>query len=65
MTRLQIDPDRCEGHGRCYDVAAKLFEADDYGHGQVIASVAPEDIDPDEASQAVHACPEQAITFQQ
>ena len=63
MTRLQIDPSRCEGHGRCYDVAPKLFESDDYGHGQLIAAVADGDIDAGQAIEAMHACPEQAITF--
>src|ERR1700678_1734895 len=36
MTTIQIDPERCQGHGRCYDLAPDLFGADDEGYGQVL-----------------------------
>lgn len=62
MSRLEIDPDRCTGHGRCYDLAPNLFEADEYGHGRVVRA-APEASDAAEALKAVQACPEQAIRF--
>ena len=63
MSRLEVDHERCTGHGRCYDLVPSLFEPDDFGHGHVIASVRPEDIDADQARAAVLACPEQAIRF--
>ena len=33
--KVQIDSERCQGHGRCYDLAPDLFGDDDegYGHG--------------------------------
>ncbi|TMR96272.1 ferredoxin [Nonomuraea basaltis] len=30
--KVRIDPERCQGHGRCYH----LFTEDDEGYGQVI-----------------------------
>lgn len=64
MTRLEIDKSKCEGHGRCYDIAPDLFESDEFGHGQLIAGVTAADADPNEAMRAVHACPEQAVIFE-
>ena len=34
--KVQIDPGRCQGHGRCYDLAPGLFGDDDEGYGQVL-----------------------------
>src|SRR3954471_13301223 len=34
--KVHVDPDRCEGHGRCYATAAELFEADDIGNGHEV-----------------------------
>jgi ferredoxin len=59
--RIQIDQQRCTGHGRCYAVAPELFDADDSGYGVVINTG---DIDPalaESAQVAVDSCPEQAI----
>ena len=39
MTRLEINPELCSGHGRCYTLFPDLFVPDDYGHGQVIPGV--------------------------
>jgi ferredoxin len=32
---VQIDAKSCQGHGRCYDLAASLFGEDDEGYGRV------------------------------
>ena len=34
--KVQIDSARCQGHGRCYDLAPELFSEDDEGYGQVV-----------------------------
>ena len=34
--KVQIDPERCQGHGRCYDLAPDLFGDDEEGYGQVL-----------------------------
>ena len=33
--KLQIDSERCQGHGRCYDIAPGLFGEDDEGYGLI------------------------------
>ena len=59
--RVQIDPDRCQGHGRCYDLGPDLFGEDEEGYGTVLGDgVVP----PDEAGTARLAadnCPERAV----
>ncbi|MEV0235552.1 ferredoxin [Nonomuraea sp. NPDC050786] len=58
---VRIDPERCQGHGRCYDLAPGLFAEDDEGYGQVIGEgvVPPEE--EKAARLAVANCPERAI----
>jgi ferredoxin len=59
--RVQIDPGRCQGHGRCYDLAPGLFGEDDEGYGTVLCDGA---VPPDQAHDArlaVSNCPERAI----
>ncbi|GAA3127741.1 ferredoxin [Planomonospora alba] len=59
--RIRIDPERCQGHGRCYDLSPELFADDDEGYGQVIGDGAvPADREP-AARLAVSNCPERAI----
>jgi ferredoxin len=62
MTRVEVDADRCTGHGRCYTLAPDVFDADEVGHSIVLA----EGLSADLESQAVTAeqnCPESAITL--
>jgi ferredoxin len=60
--KVQIDSDRCQGHGRCYDLAPDLFGADDEGYGQVLGDgfVSPDR--EQEARRAAANCPESAVT---
>lgn len=60
--RLVLDPERCTGHGRCYDVAPALFDADERGHCVVRAPV-PSAEHHDLARLAVESCPEQALAL--
>jgi ferredoxin len=56
-----VDPDKCQGHARCYALAPELFEVDDYGQSTVIGDgVVPEAL-ADRARLAVANCPEYAI----
>jgi ferredoxin len=59
--KVQIDPERCQGHGRCYDLAPDLFGDDEEGYGQVLGdgTVAPDQ--ERNAQLAVANCPEHAI----
>jgi ferredoxin len=59
--KVQIDPGRCQGHGRCYDLAPGLFGDDDEGYGQVLSDGAvPPGMEHD-ARRAALNCPEHAI----
>jgi ferredoxin len=62
VTRVGVDEDRCVGHGRCYTLAPKVFDADDVGHAVVLA----EEVSGESEAQAADAernCPEGAITL--
>jgi ferredoxin len=62
MFRVHVDPDRCQGHNRCYSIAPELFELDDLG----MSSETGQGLLPaDQAGAARRAeanCPEHAIT---
>jgi ferredoxin len=59
--RIRVDPDKCQGHARCYALAPELFSVDDYGQSTVIGDGAvPEGLE-DKARLAVANCPEYAI----
>ncbi|HEX3964163.1 MAG TPA: ferredoxin [Trebonia sp.] len=60
--KISIDAARCQGHGRCYELAPDLFTDDEWGRGSVITP----DVRPEQAGQAntaVNACPERAISI--
>jgi ferredoxin len=62
MTRVCVDADRCQGHGRCYTLAPAVFGADEVGHAVVLV----ENVSGELAAQAVAAeqnCPEGAVTL--
>ncbi len=61
MVKLRIDSERCQGHGRCYDLVPELFGEDDEGYGKVLGTgvVPPDKVQ--EARKAVANCPERAI----
>lgn len=63
--KISIDPDRCQGHGRCFSLAPKLFDSDELGNGFVIGdgTVAPEDMEL--ARLAAANCPEHAVLIEE
>lgn len=58
--RIVLDPERCTGHGRCYEAAPDVFDADEYGHCVVVAADVSADAEP-AVRLAVANCPEQAL----
>jgi ferredoxin len=59
--RVTLDPDKCQGHNRCYALAPALFDVDDYGQALVIGDGrVPPELE-DAARLAVANCPEYAI----
>ena len=59
--KVQISPDRCQGHGRCYDLAPELFGDDDEGYGTVRSDGTVPPGQEEDARRAVSNCPERAI----
>jgi ferredoxin len=59
--RVQIDSEKCQGHGRCYDLAPELFGDDDEGFGQVLGDGTVTPDNDRQARLAVANCPERAI----
>jgi ferredoxin len=59
--KVRIDSARCQGHGRCYDLAPGLFGEDDEGYGTVLGDgVVPPGHEHD-ARLAAANCPERAV----
>ena len=63
--KVVIDPERCQGHGRCFSLAPALFDTDDLGNVYVRGDgvVAPELTDLARLAQA--NCPEHAISIEE
>ena len=61
--KVQVDMDRCEGHGRCYALAPTVFEPDEIGNAVVLGDGTVAPADERQAELAAANCPEQAITI--
>ena len=62
--RVRIDPNLCQGHGRCYDLAPDLFGEDDDGYATLTDVTAGGQVPPDRedaAHLAADNCPEAAV----
>ena len=62
--RVSIDNAKCQGHGRCYDLAPDLFGEDEEGYATLTALTADRDVPEDRESDARLAaanCPESAV----
>jgi len=63
--RVHVDPDKCQGHNRCYAIAPELFDVDELGNahelngGEVPAALE------EKARLAVANCPEHAIELEE
>jgi ferredoxin len=63
--RIVIRADRCEGHGRCYDISPELFQPDVEGHVELV--VRDEHVPSghiESAAAAVRNCPERALSLE-
>jgi ferredoxin len=58
---VRIDTGRCQGHGRCYDLAPGLFGDDDEGYGQVLGDGQVRRGQEGQARLAALNCPERAV----
>jgi ferredoxin len=60
--KIAVDPEKCQGHARCYSLAPELFDIDDYGTSSVRNDGEVPDGLEDKARLAIANCPEFAIT---
>jgi ferredoxin len=61
--KVQVDPERCQGHTLCAMIAPESFELDDIdGHSTAVSEDVAADRE-EQVTEAVHSCPEQAITI--
>ena len=62
--RVWVDPDKCQGHSRCYALAPELFDVDDYGNAHELGDgEVPPELE-DKALLAQANCPEYAISVE-
>jgi ferredoxin len=60
---VHVDPQRCQGHNRCYAIAPDLFEVDDDGNAHELGDgLVPAALE-ENARLAAANCPEFAITI--
>ena len=66
MLRVQIDPELCQGHGRCYDLAPDVFGEDEDGYSVLLCDGGrvPAELE-DDARLAVANCPEEALSVEE
>ncbi|MWA03522.1 ferredoxin [Actinomadura sp. LD22] len=60
--KVSVDPDRCQGHARCWDICPEVFDLDEQGHGTVTLPEVPARLEA-KVSDAVANCPERAIVI--
>jgi ferredoxin len=59
--KIRVNPDKCQGHSRCYALAPELFDVDDYGMATALYDGdVPSGLE-DKARLAIANCPEYAV----
>lgn len=59
--RVQIDDERCKGHGTCCGLCPEVFELSDAGYARVLVSDVPAERQ-ELVRTAIAQCPEGAIS---
>ena len=61
--KVQVDPERCQGHTLCAMIAPDVFTLDDMdGHSTAVAGEIPA-CQEAKTAEAIRSCPEQAISI--
>jgi ferredoxin len=63
--KVRIDPEICQGQGRCFSIAPGIFDFDDLGSGVVIGDGTLSDDTRELARLAQANCPEHAIFIEE
>jgi ferredoxin len=59
--KANVDDERCRGHGVCASLCPDVFALTDDGYAVAADSDVPAELE-EAVSDAVHSCPEQAIS---
>jgi ferredoxin len=59
--KVTVDPDRCQGHARCWEICPEVFDLDEEGHSVVASDEVPPEHEK-AVESAAYNCPERAIT---
>jgi ferredoxin len=63
--KVQVDPERCQGHTLCSMIAPDSFELSDIdGTASPVEEIVPAEHE-DAVREAAQSCPEQAITIEE
>ena len=63
--KVRVDSERCQGHTLCKMIAPDSFELDEIdGTSSPVSEVVPADQE-ELVREAVHSCPEQAISIEE
>jgi ferredoxin len=57
---VEIDPDRCQGHGKCMIECPEVFGEDEQGYAVLMMTDVPDDYRP-AVERCVLDCPEAAL----
>jgi len=63
--KVVIDPELCQGQGRCFSIAPSVFDFDELGNGVVIGDGTLDDQTLELARLAQANCPEHAIFIEE
>ena len=61
--KVHVDPDKCQGHNRCFAIAPELFDVDDLGQAHELNDGVVPPGEEEKARLAAANCPESAITI--
>ena len=62
--KVRVDPEKCQGHNRCYSLAPELFVVDDYGYAsEADGGIVPPELE-EKAKLAEANCPEHAVIIE-
>jgi ferredoxin len=59
--KVAVDPERCQGHARCWDICPEVFSLNEDGHSYVPVADVPPEFEAKTRGAAAN-CPERAIT---
>ena len=63
--KVHVDPDKCQGHNRCFAIAPELFDVDDLGQAHEVGDGEVSPVLEEKARLAAANCPEFAIVVEE